>query len=83
MTMKESTKGREVKMRGPGGEYLCTIRCNVDLNAPTPVSIHSKEKAIEVIDRKMKFEKEEGIIKKAEGLASDSENEVAIRELEN
>ena len=61
MTMEESTKGREVKMRGPGGEYLCTIRCNVDLNDPTPVSIHSKEKAIEVIDRKMKFEKKEEI----------------------
>ena len=45
MTMAESTKGREVKMRGPGGEYLCTIRCNVDLSDPTPVSIHSKEKA--------------------------------------
>ena len=43
--MKESTKGREVKMRGPGGEYLSTIRCNVYLNDPTPVSIHSKEKA--------------------------------------
>ena len=43
--MEESTKGREVKMRGPGGEYLCTIRCNVDLNDPTPLSIHSKEKA--------------------------------------
>ena len=53
--MKESTKGREVKMRGPGGEYLCTIRCNADLNDPTPVSIHSKEKAIEVIDRNPKF----------------------------
>ena len=59
--MEESTKGRELKMRGPGGEYLCTIRCNVDLNDPTRVSIHSKEKAIEVIDRKMKFEKKEEI----------------------
>ena len=61
MTMEESTKGRELKMRGPGGEHLCTIRCNVDLNDPTPVSIHSKEKAIEVIDRKMKFEKKKEI----------------------
>ena len=43
--------------------HLCTIRCNVDLNDPTRVSIHSKEKAIEVIDRNPKFEKKEGIIK--------------------
>ena len=57
--MKESTKDREVKMLGPNGEYLCTIRCNVDLNDPTPVSIHSKEKVIEVIDRNPKFEKKE------------------------
>ena len=56
--MAESTKGREVKIRFPNGEYLCTIRCNVDLNDPTPVSIHSKEKVIEVIDRNPKFENE-------------------------
>ena len=55
--MAESTKGREVKMLGPNGEYLCTIRCNVDLNDQKPVSIHSKDKAIEVIDRNPKFEK--------------------------
>ena len=59
--MTESTKGREVKMRGPNGEYLCTIRCNVDLNDPTPVSIHSKYKVIELIDRNPKFEKEKEI----------------------
>ena len=57
--MKESTKGREVKMLGPNGEDLCTIRCNVDLNDPKRVSIHSKEKSIEVIDRNPKFYKYE------------------------